>query len=556
MPTRLSTNFAPLKDSDEFESLIRDICALEWGDPRTEKFGRKGQRQFGVDIYGRPVDLDGIYRAAQCKLRTKGDSLTEAEIEKEVSDARHFPHKLDALIIATDAPRDTHTQILVDQISEREVRNGNSRVAIWFWDEIMERLAAYPRLIVSYYRDYFANLTTLPIIERLIDTPLRAFSVKVSSSSETTLLEETLKFRGIRMLEHNGSATSPQVSRLNQVLPDGLVCQLDIPPGESEDSILYKFAGVTQIYERQVEGNCPIFVLLPSELVDRFFKCLESLGCDSQRFQIITDGLPASEAVDHIFEPIFDYGYVRRGGLATIEITARANQRKPSSAFLDLDWHSRLSTSHFPSQAEWEDTFSPAIKAVTEKVVSLGAGVRVQIDSKLPLPAAFALGYSLNLRIARVGVWARRTAVSDFKRQFWLSDGDAADIVVTPIWIKQPKDGNHSAVVELTTYVSIHMAVESFAEESGLAPDAWLQVGLVCDGQAVASIDESLAVGYANQVGGIVRHLNAYGITDIHLFARIPSALAVLVGQRLQACGRIHLYWFDNPTYRFAFTLR
>jgi hypothetical protein len=68
--------------------MIRDICALEWNDPHTEKFGRKGQEQMGVDVYGRPIDLDGIYRAAQCKLRTKKEQLTEREIEAEVSDAR------------------------------------------------------------------------------------------------------------------------------------------------------------------------------------------------------------------------------------------------------------------------------------------------------------------------------------------------------------------------------------------------------------------------------------------------------------------------------------
>jgi hypothetical protein len=59
MPTRLNTNFPPLTDSNEFESLIRDICAKEWGDPNTKRFGRSGQEQFGVDIYGQPVDLEG-----------------------------------------------------------------------------------------------------------------------------------------------------------------------------------------------------------------------------------------------------------------------------------------------------------------------------------------------------------------------------------------------------------------------------------------------------------------------------------------------------------------
>src|SRR5690606_6477441 len=138
MPTRLNTNFPALTDSDEFELMLRDICALEWNDPNTSKFGRKGQKQYGVDVYGQPVNLNGKYRAAQCKLRTKKEQLTGQEIESEVSGAKMFPHELDTLIIATDAPRDTHTQILADQSSQREMSHGRFRVVIWFWDNIME----------------------------------------------------------------------------------------------------------------------------------------------------------------------------------------------------------------------------------------------------------------------------------------------------------------------------------------------------------------------------------------------------------------------------------
>jgi len=201
MPTRLSTNYPSPIDANEFESMIRDICALEWNDSHTEKFGRKGQKQYGVDVYGQPVDLKGVYRAAQCKLRTKKDQLTEQEIEEEVSDARQFQHELDMLIIVTDAPRDTHTQILVDQISEREISNGNFRVAIWFWDNVTERLATYPKLIVKYYPDFFANLTTLPIVERLIDKPLQVVSFTSSPLNTPIPIEEALKFRGLRILE-------------------------------------------------------------------------------------------------------------------------------------------------------------------------------------------------------------------------------------------------------------------------------------------------------------------------------------------------------------------
>ncbi|MDY7080767.1 MAG: SAVED domain-containing protein [Chloroflexota bacterium] len=553
MPTRLDTDFARLTDPDEFESLIRDICAFEWSDPNTEKFGRAGQKQHGVDVYGQPVDLNGEYRAAQCKLRTKGDTLTEREIEAEVNAARLFPHDLDTLIIATDAPRDTHTQILVDQISEREVRSNGFRVIIWSWDEITERLAAYPKLIVNYYKDYFANLTTLPIVERLVDVPLQVVSVWPPPSGEMTPLEERLIFRGARILRQDDSTAIPQGLRLNDVLPDGLMCQYSVPFTESNGSALLKFASAIRIHDQQVESNCPIFVLLPGGLTTQFSECFESLEGDIKRIQVITDDLPISQVTDRIFHSIFDYGYTRRGGLATIDIAARTSPSKPSSALLDLNWHTRLSISHFPTSEEWEDIFTPALKTVTKQIASLSDRTRIQISSRLPLPAAFALGFFLNIRVARVGVWARRTGVSEFKQQFWLSDGDAADVTCISKWVKQPEDSSQSAVVELTTYVSIHKAVEAFVNNSDLTADAWLQIHL---DHNTANIDEGTAVAYAYQVGGIIRHLNAQGIVDIHLFARIPSALAVLVGQRLQACGRIHLYWFDNPTYRFAFTLK
>jgi hypothetical protein len=57
--------------------------------------------------------------------------------------------------------------------------------------------------------------------------------------------------------------------------------------------------------------------------------------------------------------------------------------------------------------------------------------------------------------------------------------------------------------------------------------DAWLQVPLNNEGKPFTNIDESHAVTYAMRVGRIIRHLNAKGITDVHLFARLPLALAV-----------------------------
>lgn len=555
MPTRLSTNYPSPKDAEEFESMIRDICALEWNDPYTEKFGRKGQKQYGVDVYGKPIDLNGLYRAAQCKLRTKKEQLTEQEIEAEVSNARQFQHKLDTLIIVTDAPRDTQTQILIDRISQREISDGNFRVAIWFWDNITERLATYPKLIVKYYPDFFANLTTLPIVERLIDRPLQIIGLTSRSLTAPIPIEEALKFRGLRIIESDTWDVVPKETALNDTLPDGLVCIFNLPVTETTDSNLLKFAGIIQNHIQQVEDSCPAFVLLPYSLTAQFLQFFAKLDGDQKRIRILAIEVPLNETADVILDEVFQYGYSRRGGLATIDITVRTREGRPNSILLDLDWRTRLSTSHFPTPAEWENSFVPALTAVRDHLLNQSDSTKIQINCQLPLPAAFAIGFTFNVRIAKVGVWARKTEVSDFKCQFWLSDGNPADIQFVPEWIKQPSDNSKTAIVELTSYVSIHKAVELFIEELEVVPDAILQIKLEKDGSSVANIDESFAVAYANQVGQVIRQLNEQGITDIHLFARIPAPLAVLIGQRLFACGRIHLYWFDNPGYRFAFTL-
>lgn len=557
MPTRRDTNFPSPTDPNEFESMIRDICALEWNDPNTDKFGRKGQKQYGVDVYGQPINLNGKYCATQCKLRTKKEQLTEQEIETEVRDARQFPHSLDTLIIATDAPRDTHTQILIDQFSQREMSHNGFRVAVWFWDNITERLAAHPKLIVKYYPDFYANLTALPIVERLIDTPLQIVSVTQSpSNSAAHLIEDALKLRGIRVIKPGNSRTASAPPLLNDVLPDGVLCSYSIAVKETADSIMLKFAGTVQNHIQQVESPCPVFVTLPLSLATPFLQSFTTLGGDPQRIQILNIELLPNEIADRILQGVFHYGYTRRGGLATIDIAIRTREGRPGSILLDLNWHARLSTSRFPTPTEWKDILVPALTAVHSQLLNQSDRTRIQINCQLPMPAAFTLGFFFNMRIARVGVWARKTEVSDFKQQFWLSDGDPADVTFVPEWIKQSDGSNQTAVVELTSYVSIHKAVAVFAKETGLVPDVWLQMRVRSrEGETIANIEESYAVAYANQVGQVIRHLNEQGITDIHLFARIPSPLAVLIGQRLQACGRIHLYWFDNPTYRFAFSL-
>ncbi len=42
------------RDWQVFEDFCRDLFAAEWSDPQTKKYGRPGQEQEGVDVFGRP----------------------------------------------------------------------------------------------------------------------------------------------------------------------------------------------------------------------------------------------------------------------------------------------------------------------------------------------------------------------------------------------------------------------------------------------------------------------------------------------------------------------
>jgi hypothetical protein len=79
-------------DEDDFEDICVDILRIYWSRPKLERYGRKGERQNGIDI----IDPGGItpLHEAQCKLKEFEKTLTPSSIEKEVSEARAFEFPL------------------------------------------------------------------------------------------------------------------------------------------------------------------------------------------------------------------------------------------------------------------------------------------------------------------------------------------------------------------------------------------------------------------------------------------------------------------------------
>lgn len=142
----------PPKDWQAFERLCADLWESIWNDPNTQRNGRLGQKQHGIDIYGR-VDGAGPYQGVQCKGKNAayGKNITKDELREEVEKAKKFKPSIKNFILATTAPNDAEIQRVAREITVEHESTGYFSVTVCAWDEIERKLAAYPGILQRYY---------------------------------------------------------------------------------------------------------------------------------------------------------------------------------------------------------------------------------------------------------------------------------------------------------------------------------------------------------------------------------------------------------------------
>src|ERR1700731_1455525 len=110
MPIPVTAQLHPPQSWEEFESMCADLYTRIWSDEGTQKHGRQGQPQGGVDVYGQPDGKN--YTGVQCKKKSiwPPTDLTLADIDEEVEKAKTWKPSLTEYIIATTAPNDETAQ--------------------------------------------------------------------------------------------------------------------------------------------------------------------------------------------------------------------------------------------------------------------------------------------------------------------------------------------------------------------------------------------------------------------------------------------------------------
>lgn len=166
MPTSSSVQLNPPANWDEFEDLCADLFAKEWSDPNTVRYGRAGQRQHGIDIFGRE---DGEPVGTQCKQKREWPptKLTVAEIDKEIEEAKKFRPHLTKLIFATTAENDVAVTDHVNAVTEAHRAAGLFSVHAYGWKEIVRRIQSYPNL----YEKHFGVVSVGQLREELRNIP-------------------------------------------------------------------------------------------------------------------------------------------------------------------------------------------------------------------------------------------------------------------------------------------------------------------------------------------------------------------------------------------------
>jgi hypothetical protein len=167
MPLPISSQYAPPKSWEEFEDLCADLYALIWNDTGTQKHGRQGQPQGGVDVYGRPDGKN--YSGVQCKNKSiwPPTELTTDEIDEEVEKAKTWQPGLKHYIITTTAPNDQKLQQHARKITSTHRKKRLFTVEVASWDEITRHLANYPHLLQKYGYVPDAGLVTQLVAETL-----------------------------------------------------------------------------------------------------------------------------------------------------------------------------------------------------------------------------------------------------------------------------------------------------------------------------------------------------------------------------------------------------
>ena len=154
MPLLATSDFPPPKNDKEFEEMVRDIFATHWSDPDTKIFGRSGQEQRGVDVYGRPNQQD-FWFGIQCKVRKTGKlSRKTLEDEKQLIKDAIAVEKAGAFAIVVEGVMSNVAKKITEAVNIPIIGIGAGNVTdgqVLVWSDMLGLFSEFKPKFVRHY---------------------------------------------------------------------------------------------------------------------------------------------------------------------------------------------------------------------------------------------------------------------------------------------------------------------------------------------------------------------------------------------------------------------
>jgi len=207
---------------------------------------------------------------------------------------------------------------------------------------------------------------------------------------------------------------------------------------------------------------------------------------------------------------------------------------------LDLDWSHFFSNESLPSQDVWQSVLLLALDDVKNTLAEIAGPRMLYIRAKARLSAGFALGFAFrqpsgfNIEIEQ-------------DDQIWSTATQRSQADVLRVTEASGDISCSDLAIQMSISADVSPVVNRYAQARGRDFRARLIFEPLGGPDRNSVPDRQCAIDMAAQASAKIRQArNNFNAEEIHVFASMPFGLSVLLGHRLNACGAIQCYEFEN----------
>lgn len=219
-------NFPPPANWQDFQILTARLVEQHCLEGTVHEYGRQGQRQHGVDVYGQ-LPGQAAHMGVQCKQMQPHKTLTKAIIKAEADLALKFQPRLTTFIVATTLEEDTKAHDAVTDLNG--TKNYHFTISYWSWNHYNDRLNRSNQLVADSYKAYALSfgydqeLEDLEALKRGFDRPafVDDFRHEVNYDDFVLALGDTELFLQTGLLRDRLSHSLISTTYAHSMLPSG-----------------------------------------------------------------------------------------------------------------------------------------------------------------------------------------------------------------------------------------------------------------------------------------------------------------------------------------------